>query len=160
MPLRQCLSELFLNRNSTIAHRNSELQNTPGSSGGHIFQPPCSSRDTYIWLLRLMSRWLLSTTKDADPTTSAGNLWQCLTILTVQDFLCSTGIPCISICSHCLLSCHWAPLGTFQLNLIYTFPPSLQVGSFLPEPLSLRSLWSYLSGVQIQFGFVYLTVSL
>lgn len=43
-----------------------------GTTTGHLVQPPCSSRVTQSALLRVVSRWLLSISREEDSTTSPG----------------------------------------------------------------------------------------
>lgn len=38
------------------------------TSGGHLLQPPCSSKDTHSRLLMSMSMWLLKISKEGNST--------------------------------------------------------------------------------------------
>ena len=51
-------------------------------------------------------------------------------------FLCLKGISCISMCAHCFLFCHWAPLRIICLHLLCS-PPSgiLHMGTISPSHL-------------------------
>jgi len=49
-------------------HRITEWSRLEGTSAGHLLQLPCSCRATYSQLLRAMSRWVLSISKDGDST--------------------------------------------------------------------------------------------
>lgn len=80
--------------------------------------PPCLWRDTCSWLLRTVSRKLLSNPKDRDATTSLGNLCQCLVTFTVKKcFLTFIGI---HLC--CSLWPFFLSLDTTGKSLV---PPSL-----------------------------------
>jgi len=52
--------------------------------GGRLVQNPCSSKATYSWLPRTMSRQLLISSKDKDSNTSLSNPYQCSVSLTVK----------------------------------------------------------------------------
>ena len=56
------------------------------TSGGHLVQPPCSSKATLSKLPRAMSSKVLNNSKDGDSTTSLGNLCQCSVTLTEGQF--------------------------------------------------------------------------
>lgn len=92
------------------------------TSGGHPIQTPCSGRNTWIMFTKTMSRQLLCICKDGYSIISLGNLCHRLVTFTSDKIVswCSEGASCISVCDHCLSSCHQAPLGSLL------FAPSLQ----------------------------------
>lgn len=61
---------------------------------------PCSHRVSYSRLPRIVSSWVLSISQDGDSAISLGNLFQCLTMLTVKKMflLCSDGFSCFNLC--------------------------------------------------------------
>lgn len=78
-----------------------------GTSRCHVVQHPCSSKVTYRWLLRTVSRWLLQISKDEDSTTSLSNLCQCSITFTVKKrfLVFRRNVLCfISFVSLCLTS--------------------------------------------------------
>jgi len=109
--------------NKDVCHRITDW--LEGTSGALLVQPPCSSRDTYSSLPRIMSRWLLNVSKNGDCTTSPGNLCQCSATLTVRKcFLMLRSIfLCISLRTLPLV----LSLGTTHKQLASVlFAPSLQ----------------------------------
>lgn len=65
--------------------------------GAHVVQAPSSSRISYNMLA--MSSWILSISTNGDSKTPVGNLFQCLTTLTVKNFfLCSDEMLYVFIC--------------------------------------------------------------
>lgn len=89
-----------------------------GTSGVHLVQPCHSSR-----LPRSMFRQYLTISKDADSTTSLGNLGQCLVTLTVKRcfWMFRGNHLCFSVCSLPLVLL----LGTTGMNVAPSFvhPP-------------------------------------
>lgn len=75
-----------------------------GTTGCLLVQTPCSGRDPYVMLLRIVSRWLLSNSREGDSATSLGILFQSSVTLTVKIFLISSwNLVCFSF-SFCLSS--------------------------------------------------------
>jgi len=66
----------------------------------HVVHYPTQSKDNYSRLLRGMSRWVLNISKDGDSTDSLGNLFRCLTTLTVKKFflMFKRNFLCFSLC--------------------------------------------------------------
>jgi len=64
-----------------------ECQGLEGTSKDHPVQSPCWSRNTCTRSHRNASRWVLSISREADPTTSLGSPLQCSVTLTVKFFL-------------------------------------------------------------------------
>ena len=95
--------------------KNTERLRLEGTSAGHLVQPWCSSRATWNWLPRTMSRRLLNFSKDGDTTASPGNLCQCSVTLSVTKcFLMFRGnLPCFSLCPLPLV----LSLGTTEQSL-------------------------------------------
>ena len=65
-------------------YRITERLRLEGNFGGHLVQPLSSSRTTYSWFPRTVSRQLLSIPKEGDSTISLGNFCQSLVTLTVK----------------------------------------------------------------------------
>lgn len=64
--------------------------------------------------------WVLNISETGVSATSLGNLRQCLTTLTEKrEFLILNGISCVSVCTHCFLSCQRIPQGRAWLQLFY-----------------------------------------
>ena len=118
-------------------NRITEWLRSAGSSGGHLVQPPSSSRATESQLLRTMSTQLLNISKVRGCRTSLGNLCQCLVTLTVKKCLLMFrgNLLCFRF-GLLLWSCHWAPL---KRAWHYSFCPlSFQAFIHIDEiPLSL-----------------------
>lgn len=95
-----------------------------GTSVGHLVQPPCSSKITYSWLPRTMSRLLLSSSKDEDPSTSLGNPCLYSVTLTVKKcFLTFRWNLLFESIACCLVTGHyWQVAG----SICFT-PPFFQV---------------------------------
>lgn len=70
-----------------------------------------------------MSSQVLNMPRIRDLVTFLGNLLLCLTDLSVFFFLHAHRISCVSVCAHCLLSCHSEPLRKVWLHLPHTLPP-------------------------------------
>jgi len=71
----------------------------------------CPSRVTQSRLHRTMSRRVLNISREGDSTASLGSLCQgSVTLRGKKFFSCPTGTSSASVCAHCPLSCHWAPL--------------------------------------------------
>ena len=81
-------------------------QPKPGQAGRDLLRSPgptcCSSRVHGSKLPRIVSRWVLGISTDGDSTASLGSPHN----KKKSAFLCSDGISCVSVCTHCLLSCH------------------------------------------------------
>jgi len=66
------------------------------------FNSPAMKRDTYSYIrvLRAPSSLTLSASRDGASTTSLGNLFQCLTTLTVKDFFLISSLNTAAPCSE------------------------------------------------------------
>ena len=71
-----------------VSQLNHELEETLKS---HLVQPPCTA-PTADQLLRAQSNLTWSTCRDGAPTTSQGNLCQCLTALTTEKFILTSSL--------------------------------------------------------------------
>ena len=82
----------------TMNHRMTKCLRLEGTCGGHLVQPPCSSRATYSWRPRTVPKWLLNISKDGDSTASLGSLCQCLVPPTVRKcfLMFRENLPCFS----------------------------------------------------------------
>lgn len=104
----------------------SESLRLEGISWDHLVQPPDYHSVSYSMLSRTMSSQLLRFSIGGDSTVCMGDLFQCLTNLTVEKvFSCVEVKFCVFICSSCLLTCH---LGTTEKSLSpsYSLPPAVQ----------------------------------
>jgi len=99
-------------------HRMTEWLRLERSSGGHLVQPPCSSRATQTWLPRTVSRQLLTISKDGDCTTSLANLLQCSGTPTVK--MCFLRFKQILLCSILCPFPPVLPLGTTEKSLAWS----------------------------------------
>lgn len=68
-----------------MSHFHRMVKDWKGTTGGHLV--PRHARVPQSRLLRIVSRYLLNTSKEGDSTTSLGNLFQCLGIHTVKFLL-------------------------------------------------------------------------
>lgn len=120
MPLRQCLSELFLNRNSTCATQELRTAEQPRLLWRSPGPGPLLKQEHLQLTAQGHAQVTFEYYQGCRPHHFSR---QPVTVFdhfhSIEGF--SIEIPCISVCSHCLLSYHWAPLGRVQLNLIYTF---------------------------------------
>lgn len=57
-------------------------------------------------------------------------------------FLCLNGISCISVCTHCTSSCHWATLRRVRLCLLYSSPSDIYIHWEDPPEHSFLSRFS------------------
>lgn len=79
-----------------------------GIPGGHLVESPAPRRIITV-LSKCLSNWLLKTSMDGDYTISLGNLFQCLTTLTVGKFFLISNLH-FSCCKLKLLTCClWPP---------------------------------------------------
>lgn len=108
---------------------------------GHLVLQLCLWRDTCSWLLRTVSRKLLSNSKDRNATASLGNLCLCLVIFTVKSASwCSQGSSCVSVCGHCFS--HWTPLERAWPHLLFRYLYTLirySLWAFFPPYLAALS---------------------
>lgn len=99
-----------------------------GTTGCLLVQTPCSSRDPYSMLLRIVSRWLLSNSREGDSATSLGILFQSSVTLTVKKiFLMSRWNLLYFSFSFCLSSYWSAPLRRSWLHTLDTLPSDTSV---------------------------------
>ena len=104
-------------------HRIKECQGVEGTSEDHLVQSPCWSRNTWIRSHRNISRKVLNVSREGDPKTSLGSLFQCSINLTIKKFLLILcGISCVPACTHCPLSYHWMSLRWACLHPPETHP--------------------------------------
>jgi len=118
-----------------------------GTSGGHLVQPPCSSRIAHSRLPRITSRWILSISKNGDSTAPLSHLYQRSATLTVKVFLE------VSVCAHCLWSGHWAPRKRAWLCPLCTLHAGIHAHWWDPEPSLLGNSPSsqpFLMGEKLQ----------
>lgn len=91
-------------------------------------------RSNYTRLSRTLSS--LSISKDEDSTTSLGNLFQCLTTLTIKTFFIIAEFSRALVCVHCLLL-YCASLRRVWLRCLCTSPLGLQY--IPPKPSLLKA---------------------
>ena len=84
---------------------------------GHLVQPSCRNRVTYSTLNRTLFRRVLNISREGDSTASLGSLFQCSITLSKEEWSssssCSDRASYASVCSHCALSCRWAPYSPY-----------------------------------------------
>ena len=104
-----------------------------GTSVDHLVQPPCQSRITYSRLHRILSRQVLIS-READSTTSLGNLFQCSVTLRGKKFLLvfRRNFLCFSLCPLPLA----LSLGTTEKSLAPSswHPPFRYSEAFIRSP--------------------------
>ena len=75
-------------------HRIIESLESEGTSEGHLVQLPCNEQGhrSYIRLPRALSSLALKVSRDGASITALGNLFQCLTVFTVNIFFCISNL--------------------------------------------------------------------
>jgi len=73
---------VLLHRSPAQSHRITESFELEGPLIGHLVRHPCTEQGHLQ--LTAPSSLTLSLSRDGEPTTSLGNLWQCLTTFTVK----------------------------------------------------------------------------
>ena len=96
-------------------------------------------------LLRAVSSWVLRIWRDGDCILWAywASIWPPCEWKGVS--LCSSRISRVSVCTHCLLSTHWAPLSLAWQSSPLLHPPApfrhlIQTDQFLPQSLLFSRL--------------------
>lgn len=95
-----------------------------GTSTGHLVQPLSSSRVTYSWLPQTVSRQLLNSSKDEDPSASLGTPCLYSVTLTVKKcfLMFRWNLLFESIASCFVIGHYWKVPGS-----ICSTPPSFQI---------------------------------
>lgn len=104
------------------------------------FQRPAHT--SWCRLLRATARRILITSKNED-TTTLGNLFQCSDSLAVKSaFLCLKGIPCISVCPHCIMLLQQVPQRRVWLHPLCSLPSGVYI--LYTKILRAFSSWGYI----------------
>jgi len=99
-----CLHNPARSQNHRIVAVGRDLCGSPSPT-------PCRSRVTHSRLHRTSSRRVWNISREGDSTTSLGSLFRPPSPSEGRSSSsCSAGASSASVCSHCPLSCHWAPL--------------------------------------------------
>lgn len=107
LKLFPALSSMDLSRPQVRSHLVTKSQKSWGCKAPleTICPTPLLKAVTWSRLLRTVSSWLSTLSKDRDSATSLCNLFQCFT--TIPFILLS----CVSICIHYVFPYHWIPQG-------------------------------------------------